>query len=157
MGGGVSRFPMAERGGQMQDRNGREIETGMVVRVSGAYFTGDNGLYLCTHNVGDPGWTGTRACLHKIGKRGKLSKTKGATNFWPLFVTVSDRCKRAEANDYNAEHATIEVVDDVPMDGVREYFKERCFVLETQLHEVCWNYGVINKRSGKRYPRTAGL
>ena len=130
----------------MRDRNGREIETGMVVRIEGAYFTGDNGLYLCTHTVGDPGWIGKRASLHKIGKRGKLSTARGATNFWPLFMTVSGRWKKAEADLYNAEHATIEVVDGVPMDWAVEYFKERGDAILGQLIDANWNYGAESDR-----------
>ena len=66
----------------MTDKNGKEIKAGQVVLISGAYFKNDNGLWLVTNVPGAPDWHGRDICLQKIGKSG------------------------------NAEHATIEVLDN---------------------------------------------
>ena len=38
----------------MVDKNGRQIQTGDVVLVSGGYFKSDNGLFAVIHAPGDP-------------------------------------------------------------------------------------------------------
>lgn len=40
----------------MFDKNGKEIKTGMAVRVSGAYFKKDNGLYFVDRSLGEASW-----------------------------------------------------------------------------------------------------
>ena len=72
----------------------------------------DNGLWLVTNVPGAPDWHGRDICLQKIGKSGKLNTSKGRYGFWPIGVFTNDRMKRLEANAWNAEHATIEVLDN---------------------------------------------
>ena len=96
----------------MTDKNGKEIKAGQVVLISGAYFKNDNGLWLVTNVPGAPDWHGRDICLQKIGKSGKLNTSKGRYGFWPIGVFTNDRMKRLEANAWNAEHATIEVLDN---------------------------------------------
>ena len=38
----------------MVDKNGVEMKTGDIVRVSGAYFKNDNGLWFIERSPGDP-------------------------------------------------------------------------------------------------------
>lgn len=38
----------------MLDKNGVEICTGQVVKVTGAFFKNDNGLYFVDNSPGDP-------------------------------------------------------------------------------------------------------
>ena len=59
----------------MTDKNGVEIKTGMVVRISGAYFKKDNGLYYVDSSPGDPSWCGKDHCLRKITRKGEISKS----------------------------------------------------------------------------------
>lgn len=42
----------------MVDKNGVEMKTGDIVRVSGAYFKNDNGLWFIERSPGDPSWCG---------------------------------------------------------------------------------------------------
>lgn len=70
----------------MVDKNGRQIQTGDVVLVSGGYFKSDNGLFAVIHAPGDPGWYGESCCLNKLCRSGKLSEGKYATAFWPIAV-----------------------------------------------------------------------
>ena len=60
----------------MLDKNGKEIKTGDVVRISGAYFKNDNAIFFVTHSPGDITWSGKYHSLHKISKAGKISKSK---------------------------------------------------------------------------------
>ena len=60
----------------MLDKNGVELRTGQIVKITGAYFKNDNGLYFVTHSPGDPGWCGSNYSLTKISKAGKISKAK---------------------------------------------------------------------------------
>ena len=125
----------------MTDRNGREIKSGDIVRISGGYFKRDNGLYLVTNTPGDPSWSGRDLSLKKINRNGSLSTAKYNQAFWPLFVTVSDAWKRAEAKEHNKEHAEIEIVDTVSREGAAEYFKEKAEEAEGMLDFYGWNFG----------------
>ena len=125
----------------MKDKNGIEIKTGMIVKVSGAFFKGDNGLYYVDNSPGDPSWCGREYSLHKISKAGKISTAKNRICFWPIMVFVNDRCKAAEANEWNAQHAEIEVVKIGNMEEVKNYFTERAESLEDTIQRMAWNFG----------------
>lgn len=109
----------------MKDKNGREIRTGDVVRISGAFFKNDNGLYFVTHSPGDYSWCGTDYSLNKISKSGRISTAKYKVCFWPIFCCVNDREKAARARDWNREHAEIEVIDGINRSEIRAYFEDR--------------------------------
>ena len=108
----------------MQDKNGVEMVTGMVVKIENAYFKTDNGLYFIAHSPGDPTWCGSDYSLHKITAKGK-PKENHAIGFWPIAVFVSSRDKRIAAKKHNADHATIEVVSNIPMDGIKAFFEKK--------------------------------
>lgn len=97
----------------MQDKNGKEIKTGDIVRIEGGYFKADNGTFVVTRSPGDPSWMGKDYCLKKCKKSGEESKSKHSTAFWPLMVTVNSYDKRMVARQHNAEHAKIEIVGAV--------------------------------------------
>ena len=106
----------------MMDKNGREIKTGDVVRISGAYFKTDNALYFVDNSPGDPSWSGSDYSLYRICKNGKISKGKYTVCFWPLKSYVSDREKNALAREWNAEHAEIEVLDGIDRTEIKGHF-----------------------------------
>ena len=97
----------------MNDKNGKQIKTGDIVRIEGGYFKADNGTFLVEKSPGDPIWSGSDYCLKKCNKKGEESTAKYTTAFWPLIVTVNSRDKRLEAKRHNAEHATIEIIGSV--------------------------------------------
>ncbi|MBR7150388.1 MAG: hypothetical protein IKD01_05170 [Oscillospiraceae bacterium] len=129
----------------MKDKNGIEIKTGMIVKVSGAYFKADNGLYYVDNSPGDPSWCGSDYSLHKISKAGKISTAKRHICFWPICVFVSDQCKTAEAGKWNAEHAEIEVVQISNMEEVKNYFSEKAANLEKTIEREVWDWGEESK------------
>ena len=120
----------------MLDKNGIQIKTGYVVKISGAYFKNDNGYFFVRYSPGDPSWTGGYISLKKISKNGKISQARYSLNSWPISCFVSDPHKRALANEWNAEHAKIEVVNDVDRSDIMAFFKEReeeaAFVMEDE-------------------------
>ena len=130
----------------MQDKNGIEMKTGMVVKIEGAYFKSDNGLYFIAHAPGDPTWCGSDYSLHKITTKG-MPKEHHAVGFWPLYVTVSSREKRIAAKKHNDENATIEVVSGIPMNGIKAFFEKEH---ENILRAMEWedrNYGSVQEKT----------
>ena len=71
----------------MQDKNGIEIKTGDIVKISGAYFKNDNGLYFVTASPGDPSWCGSSHSLKRISKAGRHD-TPGFTGFLYLAAAI---------------------------------------------------------------------
>lgn len=109
----------------MLDKNGIEMKTGMIVKISNAYFKNDNGLYFIENSPGDPGWNGKDYSLNKISRAGVISKAKYRICFWPISVYVSDMRKSAAADDHNRKHAQIEVVTIENMGEVKAHFQKR--------------------------------
>lgn len=125
----------------MLDKNGKEIKTGDVVKISGAYFANDNGLYFVENSEGDPSWCGTDHSLKKISKKGKISVAKRNICFWPISVFVSDRTKRAEANEHNKKFAEIEIIDNVDKSEIAKHFEELAANLNKDIERMKWNFG----------------
>ena len=108
----------------MLDKNGLDIRTGDIVRISNTYFKNDNGLYYVEYSPGDASWNGDNHSLHKIKRNGQLSTAKYSTAFWPLCAFTNDRMKNAMAYEWNHEHATIEVVTGIDTSYIADHFKE---------------------------------
>lgn len=125
----------------MLDKNGIEIKTGDIVRVSGAYFKNDNGLYFVDNSEGDPSWSGTDHCLKKITKKGKISTAKYNICFWPLMITVSGWEKRAAARAWNEEHAEIEVITDIDQTEIANHFLAQASQIEDSMNYYIYNFG----------------
>lgn len=125
----------------MLDKNGVEIRTGGVVRISGAFFKNDNGLYYVENSPGDPSWCGSDHSLRKICRSGKLSTAKHNICFWPIAVFVSDRCKAAEASRWNKANAEIEVVRLPSTAEIVAHFLGEAQGLDRQIERRSWDWG----------------
>ena len=130
----------------MKDKNGIEIKTGAIVKISGAYFKNDNGLYYVERSPGDPAWCGKEHSLRKISKTGKISTASRNIGFWPIFVAVSDRYKGAEARSWNREHAEIEIVQIANMGEVKAHFKQEAAALDKLIQRDAWEFGETSPR-----------
>ena len=108
----------------MLDVNGIELKAGDVVKVSGAYFKHDNGLYFIDHAPGDPSWSGSDCGMKGLNRNGAMSKTRTCA-FWPLCAYTNDHDKNIRAREHNSAHAKIEIVRGVPVAGMIEHFKEQ--------------------------------
>ena len=145
----------------MTDKNGIEIKTGNIVRITGAYFKNDNGLYYVEHSPGDPGWCGKDHCLKKISKAGKISKATYSICFWPIMVTVSGS-KYYEAKRWNVENAQIEVMPSLSnMSEVVEHFREKVASVVCEINRLSWNFGedcpsvLRNREIAQHYEKVA--
>lgn len=109
----------------MKDNNDVQIKAGDIVKIEGAFFKNDNGLYYVEQDGTNKTYCGGDSLtLYKICKNGKLSTAKYNICFFPIRSTVSDYVKTAQANAWNKEHATIEVVYNVDNSNVIERFEE---------------------------------
>ena len=125
----------------MQDKNGIEIKSGMIVEITGAYFKNDNGLYFVENSPGDSSWCGSDHSLKRISKAGKISKAKYSTCFWPIGIFVSDRVKAAQARAWNKDHAEIEVKSVKDLSEVIAYFQEKANNLRAYIKREVWDFG----------------
>lgn len=125
----------------MLDRNGKEIRTGMIVRITGAYFKNDNGTYFVAHSPGDPTWCGSDYSLTKICRNGRISTAKYNLCFWPISTYVNSRSKRELANEHNKKYAEIEIIDTIPHKEVAEYFQKKAEEMQPMLNREKWDWG----------------
>lgn len=94
----------------MLDKNGVEIKSGDTVRIEGGYFQNDNGQFKVLRSPGDVGWLGGYYSLQRQNLDGSLSRRRYNLGSWPIAIYCSDHWKRCKAMEWNAEHATIEVI-----------------------------------------------
>lgn len=133
----------------MQDKNGRAMRTGDIVKIENAYFKNDNGYYFIDRAPGDASWLGRDYSLHKIGKRGKISTAKYNLAFWPLSSYCSDQRKNSEAHEHNKKYATIEVVFDVDRSEVIAHFEQEAQHSEEQAKTWAWRFGEDSETTQK--------
>ena len=111
----------------MLDRNGNSILAGDIVRIEGAYFKHDNGLYFVQEDGTNPNYLDRKGLtLKKIRRDGRISEARYSLAFWPLLPPCSDRSKNDASRAWNEQHATIEIVRTVSREHVIEYFAEKC-------------------------------
>lgn len=122
------------------DKNGKEIRTGMIVKISGAFFKNDNGLYFVHRQPGDPTWSGRQLSLTGINKNGTLSKSR-TVSFWPMMACTSNRMKNAECREWNEVHATIEIVEGINTEYMLDEFRSEAEQEADELTHCIWNFG----------------
>lgn len=125
----------------MNDKNNRPMKTGDVVEITGAYFKNDNGLYFVEHTPGDPNWSGRDHCLRRIKRNGELSTAKDNLCFWPISAFVNSRDKRAAANQWNQEHAEIEIKAFPHTEHIAAYFASEADSLDVTIKRYTWDFG----------------
>lgn len=125
----------------MTDKNNRPMKTGDVVEITGAYFKNDNGLYFVEHTPGDPNWSGRDHCLRRIKRNGELSTAKDNICFWPIHAFVNSRDKRAAANQWNQEHAEIEIKTFPHTEHIAKFFAAEADSLDATIKRYTWDFG----------------
>ena len=125
----------------MTDKNNRTMKTGDVVEITGAYFKNDNGLYFVEHTPGDPNWSGRDHCLRRIKRNGELSTAKDNICFWPIHAFVNSRDKRAAANQWNREHAEIEIKTFPHTEHIAAFFTAEADSLDATIKRYTWDFG----------------
>ena len=129
----------------MTDKNNRPMKTGDVVEITGAYFKNDNGLYFVEHTPGDPNWSGRDHCLRRIKRNGELSTAKDNLCFWPISAFVNSRDKRGAANEWNREHAEIEIKTFPHTEHIAAYFAGEADSLDATIKRYTWDFGEDNQ------------
>ena len=130
----------------MLDKNNIEIKTGDIVKITGGFFKNDNGIFYVRHSEGDVDWRGNYHSLKRLNKNGTISQSKYATKSYPIFVTVGDRIKRAQANEWNEKNAQIEIINDVSSHRkIIEHFQELIENEKKSIEWLTWNFGKDNK------------
>lgn len=105
----------------MTDSNGRVIQTGDIVTVSGGYFKSSNGLFYVSNLD-----TERSLWLHRVKKTGELCVDSAtSTESWPLHSYCSDPAKNREARRHNEQNARIEISDSVNTWHVAEHFRQK--------------------------------
>ena len=125
----------------MMDKNGRELKTGDVVRISHAFFANSNGLYFVEASPGDASWSGNDYSLLKICRNGRLSHGKNCVAFWPLISFCCDRDKNAVAWEWNRDHAEIEIIDTIDRSEVRAHFLKKADAMAETMENDAWRFG----------------
>lgn len=129
----------------MTDKNNRTMKTGDVVEITGAYFKNDNGLYFVEHTPGDPNWSGRDHCLRRIKRNGELSTAKDNICFWPIHAFVNSQDKRAAANQWNQEHAEIEIKTFPHTEHIAKFFAAEADSLDATIKRYTWDFGEDNQ------------
>lgn len=107
------------------DKNGNRIKAGDIVRIEGAYFKVDNGLWFVEEDGTNPTYNGGDSLtLHRIGTAGKISTAKYATQFWPLVHFCNSPEKNALGNSHDKHFATIEIIKTIDNGEVIARFKK---------------------------------
>lgn len=125
----------------IKDIYGNVIKTGDIVRIGWTYFKRDSGLYFVSEQEGDPTTSGTGLTLRRIRKDGTLSEGKNTIAFWPMIHFCNDRAKRAMADDWDSEHATIEVMAGINTDHIADYFLTVAKASEERCNRIKWDWG----------------
>lgn len=100
----------------MKDKNGIEIQVGDVLQIRNTYFKADSGYFFVTNTENDG------LDLHRTGKRGHINNGAGSVRSWPLNYFGWDAKKNAAAKTHDREHAEIEIVHNIPLWEIRDYF-----------------------------------
>lgn len=140
----------------MIDKNGTYIKAGDIVRITGAFFKVDNGLYFVEQDGSNPGYLADdrQVTLKRICKNGKISTGKNTVCFFPLKSYTNNRMKNAEALKWNREHAEIEIVRDIDDSYVIEWLEKEARNYREQ--EEYYNMrGYAPEHWGNKYAATA--
>lgn len=133
----------------MLDKNGREINTGDIVRVENGFFKSSNGLFFVESEYKNSLW------LVKIAKNGKISVNSKASQSWPLKSYCSDRIKNHEASAHNKERATIEVTEGINTFYIVQRFQESLNTAKKRLDY--WNRNNNKADAAREEKRIAEL
>jgi hypothetical protein len=134
------------------DKNGKTSKAGDIVKIENSFFKNDNGYWLVEEDGTNPAYLGkdNELTLKGSGKTGKLLTSKYKTvAFWPAFCCTSDKWKNAEAREWNKEHATIEIVDEVDNAQAVAWIKEQIEAFKERIKQYEWNGWNIELEKGR--------
>lgn len=125
----------------MKDKNGKEMRTGDIVKVSGAYTKRHNGYFVIEHTPGDVSWLGEDYSLQRLKKNGEYSNGSYTTQFWPLSYFSNNRTHNSLAREHDSKNATIEIVENVNTEFIIANFEEESENSLKAAKDYAWRFG----------------
>ena len=137
----------------MKDKNGKEMRTGDIVNVSGAYTKRHNGYFVIEHTPGDVSWLGEDYSLQRLKKNGEYSNGSYATQFWPLSYFSNNREHNASAREHDSKNATIEIVGNINTEFIIAHFEEESKNGFESAKTWAWRFGEDSEVTKKEIER----
>lgn len=138
----------------MKDKNGKEMRTGDIVKISGAYTKRHNGLFVIEHTPGDVSWLGEDYSLQKLKKNGEYSNGSYTTQFWPLSYFSNNREHNAAAREHDSKNATIEIVENINTEFIVANFEEESESSLKAAKDYAWRFGEDSEVTKKALSRS---
>lgn len=138
----------------MKDKNGKEMRTGDIVKVSGAYTKRHNGYFVIEHTPGDVSWLGSDYSLERLKKNGEYSNGSYTTQFWPLSYFSNNREHNAAAREHDSKNATIEIVGNINTEFIIAHFEEESKNSMEQSKVWGWQFGEDSETTKKAVARS---
>lgn len=135
------------------DKNGKEMRTGDIVKISGAYTKRHNGYFVIEHTPGDASWLGSDYSLQRLKKNGEYSKGKYTTQFWPLLYLSNNAMNNALAYEHDRKNATIEIVENINTEFIIAHFGEESENSFESAKTWAWRFGEESEVTKKEIAR----
>lgn len=136
----------------MKDKNGKEMRTGDIVKISGAYTKRHNGYFVIEHAPGDVSWIGKDYSLQRLKKNGEYSNGSYTTQFWPLSYFSNNREHNA-AREHDSKNATIEIVENINTEFIIAHFEEESENGFESAKTWAWRFGEDSEVTKKEIAR----
>lgn len=137
----------------MKDKNGKEMRTGDIVKISGAYTKRHNGYFVIEHAPGDVSWLGKDYSLQRLKKNGEYSNGSYTTQFWPLSYFGNNREHNAAAREHDSKNATIEIVENINTEFIIAHFEEESENSFESAKTWAWRFGEDSEVAKKEITR----
>lgn len=137
----------------MKDKNGKEMRTGDIVKVGGAYTKRHNGYFVIEHTPGDVSWLGEDYSLQRLKKNGEYSNGSYTTQFWPLCYFSNNIEHNAAAREHDSKNATIEIVGNINTEFIVAHFEEESKNSMEQAKVWEWQFGEDSETTKKAIAR----
>lgn len=135
------------------DKNGKEMRTGDIVKISGAYTKRHNGYFVIEHTPGDASWLGSDYSLQRLKKNGEYSKGKYTTQFWPLSYFSNSATHNTLAREHDSKNATIEIVENINTEFIIAHFAEESEGSFESAKTWAWRFGEESEVTKKEIAR----
>lgn len=138
----------------MKDKNGKEMRTGDIVKVSGAYTKRHNGYFVIEHTPGDVSWLGEDYSLQRLKKNGEYSNGSYTTQFWPLSYFSNNKTHNELAYEHDSKNATIEIVGNINTEFIIANFEKESENSLKAAKDYAWRFGEDSEVTRKALARS---
>lgn len=136
-----------------KDKNGKEMRTGDIVKISGAYTKRHNGYFVIEHTPGDVSWLGEDYSLQRLKKNGEYSSGSYTTQFWPLSYFSNNRTHNTLAREHDSKNATIEIVENINTEFIIAHFEKESENGFESAKTWAWRFGEDSEVTKKEIAR----